>query len=56
EIESLSLEHPKLVIAAALGAPDKIHGEVVWLVVGPELEKKFTDEDKKELMETLKKT
>ncbi|TXT62696.1 MAG: Long-chain-fatty-acid--CoA ligase (FadD-8) [Promethearchaeota archaeon] len=54
EIESLSLEHPKIAIAAALGAPDKIHGEVVWLVVGPELGKKFTEEDKEELMESLR--
>ncbi|MBD3194280.1 MAG: AMP-binding protein [Candidatus Lokiarchaeota archaeon] len=54
EIEGLALEHPKVAIAAALGAPAEIHGEVVWLVVGPELGQKFTDEDKEELLESLK--
>jgi acyl-CoA synthetase (AMP-forming)/AMP-acid ligase II len=54
EIEGLALEHPKVAIAAALGAPAEIHGEIVWLVVGPELGQKFTDEDKAELMESLR--
>jgi len=54
EIESLALEHPKVAIAAALGAPDEIHGEVVWLVVGPELGQNFSEEDKDELLKSLK--
>ena len=54
EIESVALEHPKIAIAAALGAPEEIHGEVVWLVIGPELGQQFTDKDKEDLMKTLK--
>jgi acyl-CoA synthetase (AMP-forming)/AMP-acid ligase II len=54
EIEDLVLTHPKVAIAAALGAPDKIKGEVVWLVIGPELGVKFDEHDKNELMEMCK--
>ena len=50
EIEEIVLKHPKVAIAAALGAPDEIHGEVVWLVIGPELGQKFDDSDKEEIM------
>ncbi|MFX0070601.1 MAG: class I adenylate-forming enzyme family protein [Candidatus Hermodarchaeota archaeon] len=50
EIEELVLPHPKVAIAAALGAPDDIYGEVVWLVVGPELGQKIDENDKKEIM------
>ncbi|MHA2038260.1 MAG: class I adenylate-forming enzyme family protein [Promethearchaeota archaeon] len=50
EIEELVLPHPKIAIAAALGAPDKIKGEVVWLVVGPEIGVKFEDSDVEEIM------
>jgi acyl-CoA synthetase (AMP-forming)/AMP-acid ligase II len=50
EIEELVIKHPKVAIAAALGAPDEIHGEVVWLVIGPELGQKFDDTDKAEIM------
>jgi acyl-CoA synthetase (AMP-forming)/AMP-acid ligase II len=42
EIEELVLRHPKVAIAAAIGAPDEIKGEVVWLIIGPELGVKFT--------------
>ena len=50
EIEGLVITHPKVAIAAALGAPDEILGEVVWLVIGPELGQKFDDNDKEEIM------
>ena len=50
EIEELVISHPKVAIAAALGAPDEIHGEVVWLVIGPELGQNFDDSDKEEIM------
>ncbi|TFG07815.1 MAG: long-chain fatty acid--CoA ligase [Promethearchaeota archaeon] len=50
EIEELVLSHPKVAIAAAIGAPDDIKGEVVWLVIGPELGVKFNEEDKNELL------
>lgn len=51
EIEELVLKHPKVAIAAALGAPDEIHGEVVWLVIGPELGTTFDKSDEEEIME-----
>ncbi|MHA1726391.1 MAG: class I adenylate-forming enzyme family protein [Promethearchaeota archaeon] len=51
EIEELVVQHPKVALAAALGAPDEIKGEVVWLVIGPELGQKFTKEDEEEIME-----
>jgi len=55
EIEELVLSHPKVAIVAAIGAPDEIHGEVVWLVIGPELGKKFEKNDEKEILEMCKK-
>jgi len=55
EIEDLAREHPKVAIAAALGAPDEIHGEVVWLVIGPELGMKFEESDKEELQRMFEK-
>jgi acyl-CoA synthetase (AMP-forming)/AMP-acid ligase II len=51
EIEELVLPHPKVAIAAALGAPDDIKGEVVWLVIGPELGVNFDENNKKEILE-----
>ncbi len=50
EIEEIVLKHPKVAIAAALGAPDEIYGEVVWLVVGPELGQKISAEEEKEIL------
>ncbi len=50
EIEDLAISHPKVAIAAALGAPDEILGEVVWLVIGPELGQNFDESDKEEIM------
>ena len=55
EVEELAVDHPKVAIAAALGVADDTYGEVVWLVVGPELGQKFTDSDKEELRNKLKK-
>jgi len=54
EIEDLVVQHPKVAIAAALGAPDKIKGEVVWLVIGPELGQKFDESDKAEILNLCK--
>ena len=51
EIEEIVISHPKVAIAAALGAPDEIKGEVVWLVIGPELGVTFDENDKKEILE-----
>ncbi|MFX0180573.1 MAG: AMP-binding protein [Candidatus Hodarchaeota archaeon] len=36
EVESVVIEHPKIAMAAAVGVPDKIYNEVVWLTVVPE--------------------
>ena len=52
EIEEIVLKHPKVAIAAALGAPDEKYGEVVWLVVGPELGQTV---DEEEILEMCKK-
>jgi acyl-CoA synthetase (AMP-forming)/AMP-acid ligase II len=54
EIEDLVVEHPKVALAAALGVPDKIKGEVVWLVVGPEIGQKFDDSDTEEILNLCK--
>jgi len=55
EIEDLVLPHPKVAIAAALGVPDEIKGEVIWLVIGPELGVTFDENDKKEIIEICQK-
>jgi len=52
EIEEVVVKHPKVALAAAIGVPDEKYGEVVWLVVGPQLGEKV---DEKELMELCKK-
>ncbi|MFX1575470.1 MAG: class I adenylate-forming enzyme family protein [Promethearchaeota archaeon] len=36
EIESVVIEHPKVAMVAAVGIPDKIYNEVVWITVVPE--------------------
>jgi acyl-CoA synthetase (AMP-forming)/AMP-acid ligase II len=45
EIEELVLKHPKVAIAAALGVPDEVYGEVIWLVVIPELGQEIEETD-----------
>jgi len=50
EIEELVLKHPKVAIAAALGAPDEIYGEVIWLVIIPELGQEIGEKDKDEIL------
>ncbi len=50
EIEELVLKHPKVAIAAALGAPDEIYGEVIWLVVIPEFGQEIEEADKTEIL------
>jgi len=44
EVESVAIEHPKVAMAAAVGIPDKIYNEVVWIAVVPEAGKTI-DED-----------
>lgn len=36
EVEEVAASHPGVALAAAVGMPDPIFGEVVWLVVSPE--------------------
>jgi acyl-CoA synthetase (AMP-forming)/AMP-acid ligase II len=55
EIEEIVLNHPKVAIAAALGAPDELYGEVVWLVIGPELGQKIGEAEKEEILQMCKK-
>jgi len=45
EIEEVVLRDKRLLFAAAIPYPDKILGEVVWLVVVPDLGKKITEEE-----------
>ncbi|MHA1488824.1 MAG: class I adenylate-forming enzyme family protein [Promethearchaeota archaeon] len=54
EIEDLVVQHPKVALAAALGVPDELKGEVVWLVIGPEFGKKFDESDKEEILNLCK--
>lgn len=51
EVESVVIEHPKVAMAAAVGVPDKIYNEIVWLAVVPESSQNI---DEKELIEMCK--
>jgi long-chain acyl-CoA synthetase len=43
EVEDVVIEHPKISMAAAVGFPDKIYNEVVWLAVVPEAGQKVSE-------------
>ncbi len=45
EVEEVVLDHPDVAMAAAIGIPDKIYGEVIWLFVIPESGKKPSEEE-----------
>ena len=54
EVEELVIQHPKVAMAAAVGFPDKIYNEVVWLAIVPKIgqavdEQEIIDFCKKEL-------
>lgn len=36
EVEEVAVQHPSVAIAIAMGVPDKIYGEVLWMVAVPE--------------------
>ena len=36
EVEEVAIKDPSVAMAAAIGVPDKIYGEVIWLCVVPE--------------------
>jgi acyl-CoA synthetase (AMP-forming)/AMP-acid ligase II len=52
EIEDVALKHPNVAMAAAIGVPHEIYGEVVWLFVTPKL---GTMVSENELIEICKK-
>ncbi len=45
EVEEVAIKHPSVAMAAAIGVPDKIYGEVIWLCVVPEPGKAIHEED-----------
>jgi acyl-CoA synthetase (AMP-forming)/AMP-acid ligase II len=54
EVEDVAIQHPKVAMAAAVGFPDEIYNEVVWLAVVPKArqiieEQEIIDLCKKEL-------
>ena len=49
EIEDVLIVHPKVQLAAVVGVPDKIYGEVVWAFVVPKQGAKLTTEELKNL-------
>jgi acyl-coenzyme A synthetase/AMP-(fatty) acid ligase len=51
EVESVVIEHPKVAMAAAVGVPDKIYNEIVWLAVVPETGQEI---DEKEIINLCK--
>ncbi len=51
EVESVVNEHPKVAMSAAVGFPDKIYNEVVWLAIVPEAS---VEVDENEIIELCK--
>jgi len=45
EVEDVAIKHPSVGMAAAIGVPDEVLGEVVWLVVSPKQEKTIKEEE-----------
>lgn len=45
EVEEVAVQNPNVAMAAAIGAPHEIYGEVVWLVVVPQAGSNVTEED-----------
>ncbi len=52
EVEEVVVQHPHISIAAAVGIPDKIYGEVIWLFAVPETGKEISED---EIVELCKK-
>jgi acyl-CoA synthetase (AMP-forming)/AMP-acid ligase II len=52
EVESVVNEHPKVAMSAAVGFPDKIYNEVVWLAVVPEVGAEIDENEIIELCKT----
>ncbi|MFX0009310.1 MAG: class I adenylate-forming enzyme family protein, partial [Candidatus Hermodarchaeota archaeon] len=45
EVESVVMDHPKVAMAAAVGFPDKVYNEVVWLAVVPKSGEKINENE-----------
>ena len=45
EVESVVIEHEKVAMAAAVGVPDKIYNEIVWLAIVPEAGENIDEEE-----------
>ncbi len=45
EIEEVVVQHPHVALAAALGIPDELYGEVVWLFVVPPAGEEVSEEE-----------
>jgi len=48
EVEEVALNHPNVAMAAAIGVPHEIYGEVIWLFVTPKARRKV---DEREIIE-----
>ncbi len=52
EVEEVAIKSPDVAMTAAIGVPDKIYGEIIWLFVTPEPGRKV---DEKKIIELCKK-
>ena len=52
EVEEVAIKSPDVAMAAAIGVPDKIYGEIIWLFVTPEPGRKV---DEKKIIELCEK-
>ena len=52
EVEEVAMRNPKVAMAAAIGVPHEIYGEVVWLVVVPKPGESISED---EILEACKK-
>ncbi len=51
EVEDIAVQHPHVVMAAAIGFPDEIYGDAIWLAIVPEVGKEV---DENEIIELCK--
>ena len=45
EVEEVAIQHPKVAMAAAVGFPDEIYNEIVWLAVVPKPEQIIDEQE-----------
>jgi acyl-CoA synthetase (AMP-forming)/AMP-acid ligase II len=51
EVEEIAVQHPNVAMAAAIGFPDKIYGDAIWLAIVTEVGKEV---DENEIIELCK--